>query len=409
MRNVIVNRLRRKAISDQLVVVAGDSLSNRQVSLSHVAKKIIDEHELPITPGSEFGVFKTWNRIIDTAEKRVNKEEIIQFVRNLVELIEVTDQMRKVARLPVADFIDLTISRSLQKALCELGKTPATYAFWPQNMGIWRQRDSKSPSVFSCFDFASPGGVREHALLNPQNRIYIENLMEMVTDKDLLLLNISASEAEHMLHLSYLVHSASKIVNTRDPQLNHQYWLQVGSSILNVAPEALLGHLMPAVGEDYSELDMAFPRQKLVEITRRKQYDCFISYTHKDAEFAARLERDLKIRGLHVWRDQNEIAIGDSFSKGIQEGLKDSYTFALILSQEALSRPWVREELNAAYNLRLAEELKILPVLYKDCEIPPFLIDYKYADFREEKRYTEQLGLLERAIRNAVKRIRRKK
>ena len=74
-----------------------------------------------------------------------------------------------------------------------------------------------------------------------------------------------------------------------------------------------------------------------------------------------------------------------------------------------LSRPWVREELNAAYNLRLAEELKILPVLYKDCEIPPFLIDYKYADFREEKRYTEQLGLLERAIRNAVKRIRRKK
>jgi hypothetical protein len=44
--------------------------------------------------------------------------------------------------------------------------------------------------------------------------------------------------------------------------------------------------------------------------------------------------------------------------------------------------------------VRRAEELKILPLLYKDCEIPLFLADYKYADFREEKNYTEQIELL---------------
>jgi hypothetical protein len=104
-----------------------------------------------------------------------------------------------------------------------------------------------------------------------------------------------------------------------------------------------------------------------------------------------------------------EIEVGDSFTDKIQDGLKDAYSFTIILSPEALARPWVREELRAAYAQRLAGELKILPVLYKDCEIPPFLADYKYADFREERRHNEQLELLERSIRNAVLRAREKK
>lgn len=95
-------------------------------------------------------------------------------------------------------------------------------------------------------------------------------------------------------------------------------------------------------------------------------------------------------------------------SDKIQEALKDSYSFTIILSPEALKRPWVKEELRAAYVLRLAGEFKILPVLYKECDIPPFLADYKYADFREERRFHEQIELLERSIRNAVAKARGK-
>ena len=57
-------------------------------------------------------------------------------------------------------------------------------------------------------------------------------------------------------------------------------------------------------------------------------------------------------------------------SDKIQEALKDSCSFTIILSPEALKRPWVKEELRAAYVLRLAGEFKILPVLYKECDIP---------------------------------------
>jgi hypothetical protein len=48
-------------------------------------------------------------------------------------------------------------------------------------------------------------------------------------------------------------------------------------------------------------------------------------------------------------------------------------------------------------------------VVPKECDIPPFLIYYKYADFRDGRRYYEQMDLLERSIRNAVKRAREKK
>jgi hypothetical protein len=52
--------------------------------------------------------------------------------------------------------------------------------------------------------------------------------------------------------------------------------------------------------------------------------------------------------------------------------------------REALSRPWLNEELRAAYLLRLASDFKIFPVLHEECALPLFLADYRYADFRDE-------------------------
>ena len=89
--------------------------------------------------------------------------------------------------------------------------------------------------------------------------------------------------------------------------------------------------------------------------------------------------------------------------------MTQSYCFVIVLSPEALSRPWVIEELRAAYAMRLAGELKILPLLHKDCTIPPFLSDYRYVDFRDAGRYEESIALLDRSIKNAVMRAREKK
>ena len=89
-----------------------------------------------------------------------------------------------------------------------------------------------------------------------------------------------------------------------------------------------------------------------MDIVRDKQYDCFISHFSGDKPFARRLAQDLEMRGLYDWVDENVIDIGDSLSDKIQDGLGNSYSFAIILSDESISRPWVKEELRAASQYR---------------------------------------------------------
>jgi len=242
-----------------------------------------------------------------------------------------------------------------------------------------------------------------------QNRIQIENMREMLSEKDLILTDFSAHEAESVLHLSNLTLSCEKVVNYTLQDVEADYWLRMGAYLNNISAETVIDHLQSSGGGRYSPWDMLIPGRKLIDVSREKLHDCFISYFSGDKGFVGRLERDLRLREIQLWKDDSEIEIGDSISDKIQQGLADSYCFIIVLSAEALSRPWVKEELRAAYALRLGGEFKILPVLHKECDIPPFLMDYKFADFREDRRYDEQLALLERAIKNAVKRAREKK
>jgi hypothetical protein len=412
-RMPLLNRLRRKAISNELVLVVGDSANSDRASLIALAKNIIKKYNLRIDPQPDTEIFRLWNHIVDEAEKRESREDLIAYARAEVSSPNVNAPYRKAANLPISNFIDLTIAHRLLPALHDLGKQPVVHSCVVGVMGMWRQRNPHTPNVFGCFESLSPGtfggGLREQVLLNPQNHILIENVMEMAADKDLLMLDLSSHEAEFMLHSGYFVSPCAKIVNTRDIDNNSRYWTQVGAAVLDMSADDLLEYLLPRMGSEYGVMDQWVPGRKLVEITREKEFDTFMSYFSGDKPFAVRLANDLSLRGIRVWRDDNEIEIGESLTDKIQEGLKKSYTFTIILTQEALNRPWVKEELRAAYNLRLAEEFRILPVLYKDCEIPLFLGDYKNADFREEKHYSEQLGLLEKAIQSAVKRARKKK
>ncbi len=231
----------------------------------------------------------------------------------------------------------------------------------------------------------------------------------MVRQKDLLLLGMSAHEAEGILHLPYLSPAADKVVNTEDPTNSYQYWAKRGTYLAELPSETVINELIPYDMKSYSVMDAPFPGRMLIDVMKEKEFDVFISYFTGDQNFARKIAGDLKNRNLHVWRDEGEIDIGDSISDKIQEALKSCFTFVIVLSPDALERPWVKEELRAAYNLRLAEELKILPVVYKDCELPVFLSDYRFTDFREVKNYSEQMEILSRSIDNAVKRARKKK
>ena len=77
--------------------------------------------------------------------------------------------------------------------------------------------------------------------------------------------------------------------------------------------------------------------------------------------------------------------VGDSLSNKIQKGIRESSYLAIILSPNSVNSPWVKRELNAALAGELdKKDIFILPIYFRQCEIPVFLKDRVYADFRED-------------------------
>lgn len=73
----------------------------------------------------------------------------------------------------------------------------------------------------------------------------------------------------------------------------------------------------------------------------------FLSYSRKDEAKARRFTDWLEREGHDVWRDEDDIGGGASFSSEIEKALKDSDAVLVLWSIDAVQSPWVRDE--AAY------------------------------------------------------------
>ncbi|MFW1341069.1 toll/interleukin-1 receptor domain-containing protein [Vibrio parahaemolyticus] len=131
----------------------------------------------------------------------------------------------------------------------------------------------------------------------------------------------------------------------------------------------------------------------------------FLSHASADKMFARRLGNDLRHYGIDVWIDEAEIKVGDSLIEKISQGLSDMQYVLVLLSEASCNSEWVKKEINIALNQEIyGKKVVILPCLIEDCEIPLFLLDKKYADFRRQSNYVrartevvDALGLKEKS------------
>jgi hypothetical protein len=85
----------------------------------------------------------------------------------------------------------------------------------------------------------------------------------------------------------------------------------------------------------------------------------YVSYSHKDEDFVDR------------WADFME------------EGLRTSQALVVVLSKASVVSEWVSSEFTSFALHEDTSHKRIVPVLMEDCQIPSFLADRFYADFRE--------------------------
>ncbi len=106
----------------------------------------------------------------------------------------------------------------------------------------------------------------------------------------------------------------------------------------------------------------------------------FISYSRKDISFINRLAADLKNAGIDVWYDVTRIAGGARWRSEIENALRNSQYVIVVLSPDSIVSEWVEREFLFSSNLRR----KIIPVMYRACEVPLNYVDLNYIDVQGE-------------------------
>jgi len=111
----------------------------------------------------------------------------------------------------------------------------------------------------------------------------------------------------------------------------------------------------------------------------------FISHSSSDKPFVEKLARDLLNLEIGVWLDKWEIKVGDSLINKISAGLSESNYLIIVLSKNSVLSEWVNRELNYSLLEEINnQQIKVLPIIIDNCDIPIFLKDKFYADFRND-------------------------
>jgi formylglycine-generating enzyme required for sulfatase activity len=106
----------------------------------------------------------------------------------------------------------------------------------------------------------------------------------------------------------------------------------------------------------------------------------FFSYARDDSEFALRLGKDLKAEGASVWLDRLDIKVGQRWDRAVQDALVNCPRILVILSPSSVESDNVIDEVSFA----LEKKKIVIPVLYRECQIPFRLGRVQYINFTAE-------------------------
>jgi hypothetical protein len=107
------------------------------------------------------------------------------------------------------------------------------------------------------------------------------------------------------------------------------------------------------------------------------RHELFISYSRANSDFAVRLVRDLRSRGLETWLDQLDIPPGVNWDDEIEKALDHAKTVLVILSDASGKSENVKNEIGAA----LERGKQVVPVTLSRGNVPLMITRLQREDF----------------------------
>jgi predicted ATPase len=126
----------------------------------------------------------------------------------------------------------------------------------------------------------------------------------------------------------------------------------------------------------------------------------FISYAHADSAFVDRLEADLRKLGFDPWDYRQRLKGGQRWRRELHEAVKRAQVLLIVLSPDAVASQNVQIEYD--YVLELGNV--VIPLYYRQCEVPMELRAIQWVDFRHsyEQGLSALLDTLHRHQQKAV-------
>lgn len=118
-------------------------------------------------------------------------------------------------------------------------------------------------------------------------------------------------------------------------------------------------------------------KAEVADFPGRGQYRVFLSYAHEDREWVSDFAQALHDEGVSDWFDAFDIQPGERWQDRIEEALRTSRTFVVVLSAHSIQRPWTLFELGAA----VADRKQIIPVITDDTtpeQVPLLLRKFQF-------------------------------
>lgn len=96
---------------------------------------------------------------------------------------------------------------------------------------------------------------------------------------------------------------------------------------------------------------------------------CFISYSHRDEEFAKRLHSAMRAQNLRVWFAPEEMKGGKTLREQIYQAIQVHDRLLLVLSTQSMKSEWVMTEIRRAKKVEREENRrKLFPITLVDFE-----------------------------------------
>lgn len=116
-----------------------------------------------------------------------------------------------------------------------------------------------------------------------------------------------------------------------------------------------------------------------------QSFDVFLSYRGDNVKAARELKQRLVSRRLRVWLDKDELRPGLAWQPLIDEAIKASRSFAVLVGKDGVG-PWENEEVQTALRSAIRDKRPVIPVLWLDApaepKLPAFLENRTWVDFR---------------------------